>query len=51
MKHCWVDHGSNQVVHDWANKKKQFQAGKRGMEGGKGLALFHRKRTKEISFP
>ncbi|CAK9180659.1 unnamed protein product, partial [Ilex paraguariensis] len=31
---CWVDHGSNQVVHDWANQKKLFQAGKRGMEGG-----------------
>lgn len=28
---------------------KKSQAGKRGMEGGKGLALFHR--TKEISFP
>ncbi|CAB4277946.1 unnamed protein product [Prunus armeniaca] len=24
-------------------------AGKHGMEGGKDLALFHRKRTKEIS--
>lgn len=28
------------VVHDWANKK-QSQAGKRGMEGGKNLAFFH----------
>lgn len=36
-----------QPGHDWANKKKS-QA---GMEGGKGLALFHRKRTPEIWFP
>lgn len=27
---------------------KKSQAGKRGMEGGKGLALFHRKRTKAV---
>ncbi len=38
------------VVHDWANQKKS-QAVKGRMEGGKGLALFHRKRTKEMEFP
>ncbi|KAL4590875.1 hypothetical protein LXL04_003820 [Taraxacum kok-saghyz] len=22
MKHCWLDHGSKKVVHDWAKKKR-----------------------------
>ncbi|KAL4569733.1 hypothetical protein LXL04_025375 [Taraxacum kok-saghyz] len=42
MKHCWVDHGSNQVVHDWA-KKKSLKQGNAGWKAEKAWLCFTEK--------
>jgi len=49
MKHCWVDHGSNQAVHDWANKKSLKQ-GNAGWKAEKAWLCFTEKGLRKFSF-
>ncbi|CAH1436510.1 unnamed protein product [Lactuca virosa] len=49
MKHCWVDHGSNQVVHDWA-KKKSLKQGNAGWKAEKAWLCFTEKGLRKLSF-